>query len=110
MTGLRVLEAVLRNGSLSAAARELCVTPAAISHRLRSLEAQGKAALVRRDGAILLVASFLLSDWVLTSFLLSVWVQGLICHLLLDCLAGSCRARDPGCPRDRGKFEPRVCG
>ena len=40
MTGLRVLEAVLRNGSLSAAARELCVTPAAISHRLRSLEAQ----------------------------------------------------------------------
>lgn len=50
MTGLRVLEAVLRNGSLSAAARELCVTPAAISHRLRSLEAQGKAALVRRDG------------------------------------------------------------
>jgi LysR family glycine cleavage system transcriptional activator len=50
MTGLRVLEAVVRSGSLSAAARELCVTPAAISHRLRSLEAQGKAALVRRAG------------------------------------------------------------
>lgn len=50
MTGLRVLEAVLRHGSLSAAARELCVTPAAISHRLRSLEAQSKAALVRRVG------------------------------------------------------------
>ncbi len=50
MTGLRVLEAVVRCGSLSAAARELCVTPAAISHRLRSLEAQGKAALVRRTG------------------------------------------------------------
>lgn len=50
MTGLRVLEAVVRNGSLSAAARELCVTPAAISHRLRSLEASGKAALVRRVG------------------------------------------------------------
>lgn len=48
MTGLRVLEAVVRCGSLSAAARELCVTPAAISHRLRSLEAQGKATLVRR--------------------------------------------------------------
>jgi LysR family transcriptional regulator, glycine cleavage system transcriptional activator len=50
MTGLRVLEAVVRSGSLSAAARELCVTPAAVSHRLRSLEAQGNAALVRRVG------------------------------------------------------------
>ena len=34
MTGLRALEAVVRTGSLSAAARELCVTPAAISHRV----------------------------------------------------------------------------
>jgi DNA-binding transcriptional LysR family regulator len=50
MTGLRVLEAVVRNGSLSGAARELCVTPAAISHRLRSLEAQGNVSLVRRMG------------------------------------------------------------
>lgn len=50
MTGLRVLEAVVRNGSLSAAARELCVTPAAVSHRLRSLEAQGNVSLVRRVG------------------------------------------------------------
>lgn len=50
MTGLRVLEAVVRNGSLSAAARELCVTPAAISHRLRSLEAQGGGSLVERIG------------------------------------------------------------
>lgn len=50
MTGLRVLEAGVRCGSLSAAARELCVTPAAISDRLRSLKAQGKAALVRHAG------------------------------------------------------------
>jgi DNA-binding transcriptional LysR family regulator len=50
MTGLRVLEAVVRTGSLSAAARELCVTPAAVSHRLRSLEAQGGGALVERVG------------------------------------------------------------
>jgi LysR family transcriptional regulator, glycine cleavage system transcriptional activator len=48
MTGLRVLEAVVRTGSLSAAARELCVTPAAVSHRLRDLERQGGAALVLR--------------------------------------------------------------
>lgn len=50
MTGLRVLEAVVRSGSLSAAARELCVTPAAVSHRLRSLEAQSNVSLVRRVG------------------------------------------------------------
>lgn len=50
MTGLRVLEAVVRTGSLSAAARELCVTPAAISHRLRDVEGQGGAALVQRAG------------------------------------------------------------
>jgi LysR family transcriptional regulator, glycine cleavage system transcriptional activator len=50
MTGLRVLEAVVRTGSLSAAARELCVTPPAISHRLRDLEAQSGAVLVQRLG------------------------------------------------------------
>lgn len=50
MTGLRALEAVLRTGSLSAAARELCVTPAAISHRLRDLEARCGQPLVFRNG------------------------------------------------------------
>ncbi len=50
MTGLRVLEAVVRNGSLSAAARELCVTPAAVSHRLRDLELASGTALVLRSG------------------------------------------------------------
>lgn len=48
MTGLRALEAVLRHGTLSAAARELCVTPAAISHRLRELETRCGASLVYR--------------------------------------------------------------
>lgn len=51
MTGLRAFDAVLRTGSLSAAARELCVTPAAISHRVRHLEAHFGVALVQRhDG------------------------------------------------------------
>ncbi len=50
MTGLRALEAVIRTGSLSAASRELCVTPAAISHRLRELEARCAAPLVYRSG------------------------------------------------------------
>jgi len=48
MTGLRVFDAVVRTGSLSAAARELCVTPAAISHRLRDLESHYGVALVHR--------------------------------------------------------------
>lgn len=50
MTGLRVLEAVVRTGSLSAAARELCVTAAAVSHRLRDLETRSGAPLVHRVG------------------------------------------------------------
>ena len=50
MTGLRVLEAVVRTGSLSAAARELCVTPAAVSHRLRDIEAHCGRSLVLRSG------------------------------------------------------------
>lgn len=51
MTSLRAFESVLRHGTLSAAARELCVTPAAISHRLRDLEATcGQPLVIRRDG------------------------------------------------------------
>jgi LysR family transcriptional regulator, glycine cleavage system transcriptional activator len=53
-TGLRALEAVARLGSLSAAAREMGVTPAAISHRLRDVEAVAKQPLVyRRVGRFL---------------------------------------------------------
>ncbi len=48
MTSLRAFEAVLRHGSLSAAARELCVTSAAISHRLRDLEDTCGQPLVKR--------------------------------------------------------------
>jgi len=58
MTGLRVLEAVVRTGSLSAAARELCVTPAAISHRLRDLEAQSPEAMVRRQAGRFVATPF----------------------------------------------------
>lgn len=50
LTGLRAFEAVLRHGSLSGAGRELCVTPAAISHRLRDLEAEAGVPLVYRSG------------------------------------------------------------
>ena len=38
MNALRTFEAVVRTGSAAAAAAELCVTPSAISHQLRSLE------------------------------------------------------------------------
>jgi len=49
MTSLRAFEAVVRHGTLSAAARELCVTPAAISHRLRDLEETCRQPLVTRS-------------------------------------------------------------
>lgn len=47
--GLRALDAVLRLGGLSAAARELGMTPAAVSHRIRDLEDEAGVPLVRRD-------------------------------------------------------------
>lgn len=58
MTGLRALEAVVRTGSLSAAARELCVTPAAISHRLRELEARSAEAMVQRQAGRFVATPF----------------------------------------------------
>jgi LysR family transcriptional regulator, glycine cleavage system transcriptional activator len=48
--GLRALDAVLRLGGLSAAAREMGMTPAAVSHRIRDLEAEAGLPLVRREG------------------------------------------------------------
>ena len=50
MTSLRAFAALLRHGTLSGAARELCVTPAAISHRLRDLEQSCGQKLVYREG------------------------------------------------------------
>ena len=52
MTGLRALEAVARHGTLTAAARELFVTPAAVSHRLRDLEDRAAAKLLYRDSGL----------------------------------------------------------
>jgi len=50
LASLRAFEALARHGSLSAAARELNVTHAAISQHLRGLEAALGEALARRDG------------------------------------------------------------
>lgn len=50
VAGLRALEAVARTGSLTRAAEELCVTPAAISHRLTELEAAASQPLLDRKG------------------------------------------------------------
>lgn len=52
MTALRAFEAVIRLGTLSAAARELHVTPAAISHRLKDLEAAAGKQLVYRQAGV----------------------------------------------------------
>lgn len=48
LTSLRAFDAVLRLGTLTAAAHELAVTPAAVSHRLRALEAEAGCPLVFR--------------------------------------------------------------
>ena len=52
MTALRAFEAVARHGSLTGAAQELCVTPAAVSHRLKDLEALSTAPLLRRENGV----------------------------------------------------------
>lgn len=51
LNALRAFEAVARTGSTKAAAEALCVTPSAVSHQIRNLEAQLGAALFDRSGA-----------------------------------------------------------
>jgi LysR family glycine cleavage system transcriptional activator len=48
LNGLRAFEAAARHGSLVAAAEELHVTPAAVSHQVKALEAQLRVRLFRR--------------------------------------------------------------
>lgn len=48
LSGLRVFEAAARLGSFKAAAQELAVTPTAVSHQIRALEAQTGLALFER--------------------------------------------------------------
>ncbi len=50
LTAMRAFEAVGRLGSLTAAARELFVTPAAVSHRIGDLERQLDTPLFHRQG------------------------------------------------------------
>ena len=50
LESLRVLEACVRHASFSRAAEELAVTPAAVSLRIRNLEAQLRTILFKRSG------------------------------------------------------------
>jgi len=50
LNALRAFEAVVRAGSVGAAAVELCVTPSAISHQLRTLEHHVDVKLLARRG------------------------------------------------------------
>lgn len=53
LNALRALEAVLRRGSLAAAAEEMAVTPAAVAQQVRGLEAALRTALFeRRPGGL----------------------------------------------------------
>jgi LysR family transcriptional regulator, glycine cleavage system transcriptional activator len=55
LNGLRALEAAARHMSFSAAAEELCVTPAAVSHQIKALEKKiGLQLFVRRNRAVTL--------------------------------------------------------
>lgn len=50
LTALRAFEAAARHLSLTRAAEELHVTPAAISHQVRALEEELGVGLLQRDG------------------------------------------------------------
>ncbi|HTW28344.1 MAG TPA: LysR substrate-binding domain-containing protein [Acetobacteraceae bacterium] len=50
LSALRVFEAAARGGSFRAAAEELLLTPSAVSHAVRKLEAELAAVLFMRDG------------------------------------------------------------
>lgn len=55
LNAVRVFEVAARNGSLKAAAEELSVTPSAVSHQIKSLEAGlGVVLFERRNNAVLL--------------------------------------------------------
>ncbi len=55
LNAVRVFEVAARNGSLKAAADELAVTPSAVSHQIKSLEAGlGVLLFERRNNAVLL--------------------------------------------------------
>ena len=49
LAALRAFEAAARLGSFKAAAEELAVTPSAVSHQIRALEAQAGLALFDRQ-------------------------------------------------------------
>ena len=53
LTSVRAFEAAARNGSMTQAADELCVTPAAITHQVRSLERWLGVKLFDRKGSLL---------------------------------------------------------
>lgn len=55
LDSLRVLAACVRHGNFSRAAGELGITPAAVSQRMRALEAQIGVALFRRRGPLLII-------------------------------------------------------
>ena len=52
LTALRAFEALIRHGSMRRAADELCVTPAAICHRLHDLENDAGGPLTERQNGI----------------------------------------------------------
>lgn len=54
--GLSAFEAIVGTGSFAAAAQALHVTPSAISHRVRALEAQFGVELFKRDGQLRLTS------------------------------------------------------
>ena len=53
LSALRAFEAAARLGSFKAAAEELAVTPTAVSHQIRALEAQAGLALFERQVRLL---------------------------------------------------------
>ena len=52
LNSLRAFEAVARHLSISKAAEELSVTPAAVSHQIKTLEDHLGVALFRRDNEV----------------------------------------------------------
>ncbi len=52
LTALRALDAALRTGSITAAAKQLSVTPSAVSHQIKLLEEDLGCELLQRDGRL----------------------------------------------------------
>lgn len=105
---LRVLQAVARHGSVTAAAAELHVTTSAVSQQLTKLERESGAALVERSGRGIRLTE---AAQLLASHASAILSMAELAQADVDARAGAVAGRCwPVCPRQRAGSQRQRCG